>query len=206
MKWNIDVSFTIFAQHGHIYPRITQFDERRAALVTFSRQQQIFGTNVSVNNVVFLLQEHPKSPFGLLLFFFQHSCLHFTVYFVRYNVPIRFSYQKAEGTGELFGHVEFPAHWYRSPPLQVKVKGPVLDKLLHYDVWKTQQDLFPQLHFKQRVLNGHSCEQRASSWMRVPKLTQYHFYETVPLLYHDGFSLLIEEVENNLEKRKTVWI
>lgn len=51
--------FTIFAHHGHTDARITQLNERRAPLrgVTFSGQQQIFGTDISMNNVLLFLYE-----------------------------------------------------------------------------------------------------------------------------------------------------
>lgn len=52
-------SFTIHSQHGYTDARVAKLDERRAALrqVTLSGQQQIFGTDISMNNVLFFLQD-----------------------------------------------------------------------------------------------------------------------------------------------------
>lgn len=77
--------------------------------------------------------------------------LHWLSNFAPYCVFVsadRLSYQKVESRRELFAYVKFPAHWHRSPSLQVKVKGPELDKLLHHYVCKAQHDLFLQLYFK----------------------------------------------------------
>lgn len=56
----LKVSFTIFAQHGHADAWVTELDERRAALwlITLSGQQQIFGTYVSMNEVLLFLQDN----------------------------------------------------------------------------------------------------------------------------------------------------
>lgn len=53
---------TIFPQHRHADSRVAQLDEGRDALrwVAFSDQQQVFGTDVSMNDIILLLQERQK--------------------------------------------------------------------------------------------------------------------------------------------------
>lgn len=74
--------FTILAQHGHTDTRVAQLDERRAALrwVTFSGQQQIFGADISMNNVLFFLQD------SYMLMLTHYSGLHGST-LTKFNQP-----------------------------------------------------------------------------------------------------------------------
>lgn len=58
------------------------------------------------------------------------------------------AHQKSQHWRKLLGYVQFPAHWHRSAPFQVQVKGAILDKLLDHDVWNTPQ-----------AVRSYSCSQ-----------------------------------------------
>lgn len=70
------LGLTVFPQHHHADSRVAQLDERRDALrwVTFSGQQQVFGTDVPMNDVILLLRKH----WNYLTFGICKQMLHFT--------------------------------------------------------------------------------------------------------------------------------
>lgn len=60
---------TVLSQHDQADARVTELDEGRAALwwVTLSGQQQIFCTDIAMNNVLFFLQSHDTLTSGLII-------------------------------------------------------------------------------------------------------------------------------------------
>lgn len=67
------VSLTVFSQHHHADSRVAQLDEGWNTLgwVTFSGQQQVFGADVSMNDVILLLRGGgtKKYPSTLYLYY-----------------------------------------------------------------------------------------------------------------------------------------
>lgn len=96
-----------------------------------------------MNNIILLLQKNKKKSLTLFKQIFHYEsrlcdCWPTTGWgVVVVETPQHPAYQKIQHWRKLLGYVQFPAHWHRSSSFQVKVKSPVLHKLLDYDVCNT---------------------------------------------------------------------
>lgn len=126
-----DVALTFSGQNSDADARVTEFDEGQTArpFVLLSDQQNIFGTDVAVYEILLLLCANmTKYHRDMSLFVFFHV-----------SVPRVYGrsgcYQVEHGPGQLFGHFQLPRDVDAAfVLLQINVQRTKSAKVLHHHV------------------------------------------------------------------------